>query len=295
MDNIITAIHGFYEMKNLTFARRIQYGLDILRLKSLRPDQSKRISLFGFVINYDRFDSLSLLIREIFVNRLYNCYLDTRSPVIFDIGSNIGIATFFFKLLYPDSTIYCFEPDPETFSILERNVRDNDLKDVFTINAGLSDFSGESTLFVPSWSCGSSSLYEEKIIIEKGFADQNISGNTVKEKRVDILRCSDFIKEKGIDHIDILKIDAEGAEEKIIKDMIPSLNMVDLIILEYHYSKDFLHKDSLANIVSCLEESEFIVSLKPLWMTGEPQVMATYLIKAFRGNSRYSIKNLCQK
>lgn len=295
MDNLVAAIHGISEMKNLTFAKRLQYGLDLLRLKSLRPNQSKRISLFGFDINYDSFESLSLLIREIFVDRMYNCFLNTGSPLIFDIGSNIGIATLFFKFLYPDSTIYCLEPDQETFTILERNVRENRLKDVFPINAGLSDFSGKSSLFVPSWSGGSSSLYEEKIIIEKQFADLNISGSTVKEKRVDILRCSEFVKEKGIDHIDILKIDAEGAEEKIIKDMISFLSRINLIIIEYHYSKDFLHKNSMAKIISYLEDSEFFVSVKPLWMTDKPRVMATYLIKAFRGDTGYSIKNLCQK
>lgn len=224
MDNMISAIRSFIELRTLPFHKRLKYGLEIVRLGKIRHSESKQTFLFGFNINYDRYDSLCLLLREIFIDRLYNCQLKTRSPLIFDVGSNIGIATLFFKFLYPDSTVYCFEPDPETFSILEKNAKENNLKDVFLTNAGLSDFTGSSTLFVPSWSSGSSSLFRQKVAIEKGFADMSIQDSSLEEKEIRVLRFSDFIEEKGIRHI---------------------------------------------------------VSIKPLWMTHEPQVLATYIVRAF--------------
>lgn len=292
MDTMISAIRGFLDLKDIPFSKRLKYSLDIVRLKSLKPGPSNRISLFGFNINYDRFDSLSVLIREIFIDRLYNCRLKTKSPVIFDIGGNIGIATLFFKLLYPQSIIYSFEPDHDTFSILERNVEENNLRDGFIIRAGLWDFTGRSTFFVPPWSSGSSSLFKEKVLIERSFADKGINEDPFKEKEVDVLRGYEFIREKGIDHIDILKIDAEGAEEKIIRDLSPCLDMIDLIVLEHHYCSDFLHDNSMAKIISYLEGSGFIISVKPLWMAEEPQVAATYLIKALRGKAGYNINAL---
>jgi len=292
MDNLISIIRKSFGIRQLDLMERFRYLAEIVRFGEKRPDESGRTSLFGFNIHYDRFDSLTNLIREIFINLSYLCYMETDSPVIFDIGSNIGITTLFFKKLYPDSKIYCFEPDPDTFSYLEKNIKGNNLKDVFTMNAGLSDYHGSAILYVPSWSSGSSSVYQEKVDIEKGFADEILSvEKSVREKRVDLIRCSQFIEEQGIKHIDLMKIDAEGAEERIIEDLKPLLNMIDLLIFEYHYAKEFIPRDSLGHIISNLEKAEFIVFLEPVWMVKKPQVLCTYLVRAINGRSVYINKD----
>lgn len=281
----------FSKLTNLKPIDRLKYGLEVLKFNGLKPDESKEASLFGYKIHYERFDSLSYLVREIFINLSYFCRIDNDAPVIFDIGGNTGISMLFFKKLYPDSTVYCFEPDPDIFAILERNVKENNLKDVFLINSGVSDYSGKASFYVPSWSSGSSSLFMKKLEIEKGFADRTSLGeNTIEEKKVKVLRCSQFIEEKGIRHIDLLKIDAEGAEERIISDITPFLNRIDLLVMEFHYAKKFA-ENKLSFIIAILEKAEFVVSIEPLWMTNEPEVMATYLVKALNGRSKYIDKN----
>jgi hypothetical protein len=58
---------------------------------------------------------------------------------------------------------------------------------------------------------------------------------------------------------------------------------IGFIILEYHYSKDLVGKNSLVSIVSCLEKADFLVSVRPTWFTDQPDVMCTYLVKAVNG------------
>ena len=48
--------------------------------------------------------------------------------VILDIGSNIGISAVYFASRYPKAGVYSFEPMPENFTLLSKNIsayRDN--------------------------------------------------------------------------------------------------------------------------------------------------------------------------
>lgn len=285
MDNLANNIMKIIRNDHFDTATKIRHLIDIFKLRGGRLDSSGSARLFGFEINYNRLDSLTHVLREIFIDFSYFVKLGKDSPVIFDIGSNIGIATLFFKRMYPGSVVYSFEPDPDTFNILMNNIKKNNLKDVFVINAGISNFHGKTKLYVPYWSNGSSSIFREKIDIEMGYAKQCFAypGPGIGEKEIRVMRGSEFIKENGIEHIDLMKIDAEGAEADIIDDISEIMAMVDFIVLEHHYSKDFVGKNSLAGIISSFEKANFLVSVKPTWLTRKPEVMCTYIVKAANG------------
>jgi len=270
--------------RNLNIWDKAAYLLDLFWFKAW--GMKKNVSgLFGYDIHSTNSDALMHLVNEIFVQLSYYVPIRGGSPIIFDIGGNIGIATLFFKKIFPHSTVYCFEPDPQTFTLLQRNIIGNKLNNVFSFNAGVSDFSGTAKLYVPPWSNGSSSLFQEKIAIEAGYADRCQPGITLssEEKDIAMMRCSEFIRDRGIEHIDLMKIDAEGAEERIFNDLRDSLGMIDMIIFEHHYAKDFLQRNSLARIIAILEEAGFVVSTAPAWFTSSPQVMCTYMVKAVNG------------
>lgn len=273
---------------------RLRYAIDLMRITGFRPDRSGLVRLFGYEIDGSRPDQLRHLVREIFADFSYFVPLQKRSPVIFDIGSNMGIASLFFKRLFPDSVLFCFEPDPDTYALLRGNIERNRLKDVHTFNVGISDTEGKARLFVPSWSSGSSSLFAEKIEIEREFAGRGsgVPCGPALEKEIEVMRCSDFIAKEGIEHIDLLKIDAEGAEERIVNDLSSLLPMIDVIILEFHYARDFLINNSLARILAFLERESFLVSVKPTWITVEPKAMSTYVVKAVNGNSAFGKQDL---
>jgi len=43
---------------------------------------------------------------------------ETEEPVVLDVGSNIGLATLFFKRLFPRANVVAFEPDPQAYELL---------------------------------------------------------------------------------------------------------------------------------------------------------------------------------
>src|SRR5438477_2764910 len=58
-----------------------------------------------------------------------------KPKVILDIGCNIGASTIYFHEQFPDAQIFGFEPHPDTFCVLEKNVAD--LPGVRVFNNGL--------------------------------------------------------------------------------------------------------------------------------------------------------------
>jgi len=88
------------------------------------------------------YDNLDNLYREVFLNNEYFFESNTNKPIIVDCGANIGTSTLYFKTLFPKSTILAFEANPVTFQMLEKNVRANDLKDVFIYNIALASTDG---------------------------------------------------------------------------------------------------------------------------------------------------------
>src|SRR5579872_5565430 len=83
------------------------------------------------------------LFREIFLRQDYRCDFSDDAPVIVDCGANIGFAVLYFKVMFPRSTVYAFEPSPEAFRLLSLNIAANHLSDVKVFNTALSDRIGD--------------------------------------------------------------------------------------------------------------------------------------------------------
>ncbi len=136
------------------------------------------------------------------------------NPTIIDIGAHIGITARYFKKLFPNSTVICYEPNPDTFLLLKKNTQK--LKKINLINSAVHDFTGKTQLTVTgrAWS---DSLFKQ----DKG-----------KKININVVSASDICHQ----HVDLLKIDAEGSEYAIIRDLNQSgtIANVDRIVMEYH-------------------------------------------------------------
>src|SRR5262249_3974511 len=64
-------------------------------------------------------------------------------------------------------------------------------------------------------------------------------------EEVAIRRASAFLAEQGIDRVSLLKIDTEGAEVPILRDLAEVLERTDAVQLEYHSEDDRLEIDKL--------------------------------------------------
>lgn len=81
------------------------------------------------------------------------------SDVFFDIGAHLGYFTFFVRAQAPAGLpIHFFEPDPALFARLDRNVRDNALRDVHGHHQAVAATDGVAAFFVNETDSTSGSL-----------------------------------------------------------------------------------------------------------------------------------------
>jgi FkbM family methyltransferase len=196
--------------------------------------------MLGFEISaFDR-SSLAFFYREIFARQNYFFRTHNVSPVIIDCGANIGMATLYFKWLYPNARIEAFEPDPKTFQLLEKNVRQNDLRDVVVHNCALWDTNGEIDFFVDPLIPGSTLMSTDNL---------RMNGERI---RVPSRKLSDFVRGP----IDFVKVDVEGAENRLLCDLVASgkIDLVEQMVVEYHHHISN-HRSCLAEFLQQLEHA----------------------------------------
>lgn len=201
--------------------------------------------VLGFNVLFFSYPQLINLIEEIFVYQVYQFNSTIPNPVIIDCGSNIGLSVIYFKKLYPECQILTFEPDPLTFSLLQQNVSINKLETISCYNVALSDVEGEVLLYKKASSPGSLNMSLVK-------SNLNDSAEIVKCKRL-----SDFIDR----NIEMVKIDAEGSEVNIIKDLKfnNKMNLINQMVIKYHLD---LNSMSFKEFKEVLNGSHFQVEEK---------------------------------
>lgn len=218
--------------------------LEFLHAKE-NPKQIKD-KFLNFVLNFSTYGGVFCMFNEIFTNEIYKFKSKTLKPKIIDCGSNIGLSILYFKSLYPQAEIIGFEPGPETFDLLKKNIEDNNLENVVIYNKALSDQEGHITFYVSKenpahggWSIG---------------GDKNVNYEKV-EKQIESSQLSNYIT----DVIDFLKIDIEGAEDLVIKDLSQNskLGLIKCMIIEYHHHMIDPNTDNLSAILKFLEDNNF--------------------------------------
>lgn len=186
--------------------------------------QNHRVHFFHYSIFLSLFEDL-------FLNEEYYVVLP-RNPVIIDLGSEIGMSVFYFKSIYPNARILAFEPDPRSYTLLIRNCTENLQTKVDIYNVAVSNIRGNAPFFVDAEVDGSLTM----------------SLNSSRQKRkimVNVDKVSRYITRK----VDLLKMDIEGAELNVLKDLSYSkkLRLINTLIIEYHH-----HIDSKENVLSHL-------------------------------------------
>src|SRR5690606_31541144 len=93
--------------------------------KKVYPKKPFQVQLNGksFTFHFRKFSDFGLAY-EILIENSYKLTSnsDTENTVcIIDLGANSGISALYFRSLFPNSEIICFEPDPQSFSQLTEN------------------------------------------------------------------------------------------------------------------------------------------------------------------------------
>jgi FkbM family methyltransferase len=137
---------------------------------------------------------------------------------ILDLGANIGLASAWFRAHYPAARIVAVEPDPDTFAKLERNLGGDEA--ITLVQAAVGRESGELELYRPAgYSIASS--------VSGSHADGGSS------TRVRACTIDELCAEHGLEGLDLLKLDVEGAELDAIEGF-GRLDSAGTIIGEVH-------------------------------------------------------------
>ena len=188
-------------------------------------------------------------VKELFVEEIYKFKAQNDTPYIIDCGSYIGTSILFFKTQYPNSKILAFEPDNSNFELLNKNIKNWDLKNIEIQNAAIwIDNLGVN--FIADGNMASK-------IDESNNTDHN------ENQKTKSVRLRDLLTEK----IDFLKIDIEGAEYEVLLDCESKLSFVENLFIEYHGNYNEMYK--LNKILNILIENNFKYYIKEAGVTFE--------------------------
>lgn len=184
------------------------------------------------------------------LNDLYNRVKD--GEVIFDIGANIGSTAMHFATCANNTTVYGFEPDAHNFKIATNNIKLNKLDNIKLYNFGLGDKKMQSKLYIKD----DNNRGMNRIL--------NESKNEMQYSVIEITTLDDVVEEIKPPHIDVIKIDVEGFEMKVLEGAKNTLvKFKPKLFLETNNSLLANHQSSISEVVQFLAALNYNLSIIP--------------------------------
>ncbi len=187
--------------------------IGILKLKEIiyLPNLKRNVFLRKNTKDLETFE-------EIFFTNLYNTPLNFEPLSIIDAGANVGLASLFFKMKYPKSSVFAIEIEKNNAEMILKNTN------------GLTDF--ELALKALS---NKKSYYK---VVDPYNATNSFQMKEVEAEEdsdIESITLDEILGLKKWDTIDILKIDIEGAEKELFEKNYENwLPKVKVIMVETH-------------------------------------------------------------
>jgi len=212
---------------------------DALKIYRAIGKQSETIKLSNNKSLFLRKDTKDYeTLEEIFIDNIYNLPFPIQPKNIIDAGANIGLASRFFKLKYPDASIVLIEIDKKNLKMISKNL--GSYNDICVLD---------------------NALYNKKAYfkVEDPFNASNsfVVTEVSKEDPYDIeaITIPEILEQQQWNTIDILKIDIEGAEKQLFSSNYGSwLPKVKIIMIETH---DRMIPQCSITVMKALDEFDF--------------------------------------
>lgn len=192
-------------------------GSELLTLE-LKPPFAHPLTMRKFGSDFATFE-------EVFIQKVYKNLTDhvPQCKTIVDLGANIGLASLYFAMHYPQCQIVAVEPDAANFRLLSSNLQ------------ALTRTGRIKMLPAGVWN------RECDLVIDAMPDTGDFNAITVREQQAEtaaqiihglpiqrILEIADFTT------IDILKVDIEGAEVQLFEGDVSWLERVGCLAIEFH-------------------------------------------------------------
>lgn len=192
----------------------------------------------------------------------------THEPIVFDIGAHEGAVAALYREAFPRSTVHCFEPFPRAFEELERRFLSDPL--TFCHGVAVSNTRGKASLNA-NRSAATNSLLATDARAASYWGDGLL--DTRSKVSVDTTTVDGFCEAQAIAHIDILKIDVQGAEYAVLEGASETLSKrrVSLIYTELLTCPTYQGQHQLHEYLALLADLgyEFIDFFNPLRKGGK--------------------------
>lgn len=186
-------------------------------------------------------------------NSLHDLYAHVKDgDTVFDIGANVGHTAIHFATCAANTTVYAFEPDVQNFQTAATHLQLNNIHNVKLFNFGLGDKSMQSKLYVKDeHNRGMNRLLQND--------NENLPYSVVHIKPLD-----EVVEELKIQKIDLIKIDVEGFEMKVLTGAKQTLQKFKpALFLETNNSLLANHQSSISEVAELLTQLNYRLSIIP--------------------------------
>lgn len=178
-----------------------------------------------------------------------------RGDVVFDIGANTGShALPMASYVGDEGRVYAFEPVPWAMRRMQRNLELNSFRNITLELVALSDEKTEMEMkFRASFRIGSASGVGLEGKIDESW------WNECEQVRVRIERLDDYVADHGIDRLDLIKLDVDGFEGKVLRGAKQTLRRFKpYIIMEVAPAWTEMRGDSVEAVLDDLMQAGYL-------------------------------------
>lgn len=220
-------------------------------------DLSKNITEPNVKILFRHNSSDLAVFEQVFIHKMYAPIYKIFNALcwqvnyIIDAGAYTGLSSIFFRYQFPNAKIIAVEPDKDNFDLLSRNIELNNIRHTYLEQKAIWSTNTNLSVLTPKNAGQEWGIRVEVVQEDKGI---KVQGVTLKQ----LCQLYDYPR------VDILKMNIEGAEHELfrdMKDLKKLLEKIKLIVLE-------IHQNSPVNIdiPGILKKSNFdVVYHKPFW------------------------------
>jgi len=196
--------------------------------------------------------NILLMIRETWVDHAYTPpgFEISEDETIVDVGANIGVFSLFASQCAPTGRVIAYEPIPDVFGLLKRNLMLNQAGNVRAHRTGVLGQRGSARIWYNPINVGGHSIYATRVGVQHPV-----------DVSVEFITLDDIFSSNGLHVIDLLKFDCEGSEYSIFEGCSnAALRKVKRIAVEYHAIPG--SPERLVRLIERLRELDFRTTTK---------------------------------
>jgi len=178
-------------------------------------------------------------------------YLLKYCNTFFDIGANTGLFSIIASKDNPNTRTYAFEPIDQNYNYILKNIEVNNIRYIFPICCAVSNTDGEISFNL-----------QNTIVSPQGASERSELENIYRTIKVKSVKLDTFINEYQIDSVDLIKMDTEGTEHKILEGSIEIIKRDRPIIISEVLPE--ITENHIHNILDKFNYSYYHITLEGL-------------------------------